>query len=453
MKKFYLILLLILLLPLTLQAQTTPPQVAFVNPSGQLIVAGADGRDRWIVTNPGERLHPTLGYTWSPDGSTLFFAVEAGETVSLRFGDVTSQQVTEAARVLEPVSGGSWQADNTVPVVSAEQDGFYNASGLVETGTPGLLDGETILTLLSPYVTDQPHLQYPSSLSPDGEAIFGLLPDSTYGILSAPDVVFPLRVQNRPNVRKSGIWSADIDTPFVAYHGTAPDGASVLGAASPMHSTAVELRREVSVPMLPILWIPGSAGLVYRDDSGQIRAASLSCLVESCEGDNPLERGQLILPAAAEDIQAAGDYLYYRVNGGIYAQPIDCIPENTCDTTAVQLAVQAAPRTILHVVDTTLVYTAYRNDPADPTDREIRLLDTSCLPNGCGQPLSLVGGAIAGMLSPDAQYLIMDVIGEGRHVLRLADMNRVYLSETGGAGSEADLLHTRWNGHSDAVNR
>jgi hypothetical protein len=137
--------------------------------------------------------------------------------------------------------------------------------------------------------------------------------------------------------------------------------------------------------------------------------------------------------------------VYYRAAGSVYAQPLSCIADSTCATTAIPLAAQVAPRTILHVVDSTLIYTAYLNDPTNPADREIRLLDTNCLPDSC-TPQPLVSGAIAGMLSGNADYLVMDVIGDGRYTLRLADMNRVYLSDTVNNGTETDLLHTRWNG-------
>lgn len=73
MKKYALLIVIcLLLIPTSIQAQLGPPQVAYLNSSGQLIVAGADGVTRWIISNPGETLHPTVGYTWSPDGCDCF---------------------------------------------------------------------------------------------------------------------------------------------------------------------------------------------------------------------------------------------------------------------------------------------------------------------------------------------------------------------------------------------
>src|SRR5215470_6015853 len=84
---------------------------AFINSSGQLIVSSGDGSYRWIVTNPGESLASPLGFTWSPDGRRLFFAVNNG-AVSLRIGDLASQSVAEIGQASgSAITGGQWTPD------------------------------------------------------------------------------------------------------------------------------------------------------------------------------------------------------------------------------------------------------------------------------------------------------------------------------------------------------
>ncbi len=151
-------------------AQGAAPSVAFVNSSGQLVVASGDGLARWIVANPGETLAQPLGFTWSPDGRRVFFAVNAGGAASLRVGDVASQSVAEIGQASGALSGGQWTPDGRSVLVGADNALLaFPADG----GGPAVLQqfGSQV-RLISPYANDRPNLPAAQSLSPDGQFVF-----------------------------------------------------------------------------------------------------------------------------------------------------------------------------------------------------------------------------------------------------------------------------------------
>lgn len=431
-------LLLVLLLwsllwPVQAQDTDIPPQIAFLNSSGQLIVSAADGEMRWIVTNPGEQLHPVLGFSWSPDGRRLFYAVQGEGRVSLRIWEREAQTGAEVGTVQAPASGGEW-LDDAVRVAGAEQDGFYSLSG-TSARVP------TVAMLISPFQTAQPHLPAASSLSFNGDYTFGLR-SGEYGLFSLGEPFQGLGVRNESDAVRSGLWSDVL--PLVAYWGTQADGVSVLAVTAAESLATLTLASEGSTPLQPIAWFPGTGLLVYRDASSQIRTADVGCLVGGTCTENPLESGPRLLPPSATQVQIQGERIVYRDGNDILALDMACLAEATCAESAQLVATQAAPRTLVHFAGERIAYTAFLTDAANPADREVRVIDANCLPEDCpGTPL-LVPNAIAGMLSPQGDYLLVEVLGDGLYSVRVQDGSRAYLTGSLGEPGEG-LLTARWS--------
>ncbi|MAU11537.1 MAG: hypothetical protein CL607_17065 [Anaerolineaceae bacterium] len=407
------ILLLALALVVPAQAQGAP-LVAFTNSSGQLIVAGADGVTRWIVTNPGETIDPTLGYTWSPDGTRLFFAVDLGGGVSLRMGDPATMAVTEIGQAAGDVSGGQW-ADN----------------GTLVFGSDAAVPGTITLngTVGSPYT------QMARSLSPDGNNAILLFGGRDIALQRPDGSVNPLG----PNTSElNAMWS---DTaPIVAFSGQTSDGTPNLMAFN-VNNDQVAMLVGGSLPMEPIAWVPNSASLLYRDTTGTIRFADVACLQSTCS-NNPLETGAQILPASAQNIAIAGNAVVYTEGTQLKGVPIACAQSNDCGTRTVIIDSQVTSRTGVFVAGNHVVYTGFTSDANNPSDRHVRALDASCIASGNCQPTPLVNGAIAGPLSDDGSAMVADIIGAGVHIVNLGDLSTLYLTDSG----YSDVLATaRWN--------
>ena len=92
---------------------------------------------------------------------------------------------------------------------------------------------------------------------------------------------------------------------------------------------------------------------------------------------------------------------------------------------------------MIHAAGGTLAYTGY---PAGNTyDREVRVVSLSCLESGGCSPQTALGGAVAGLVSPDGASLVVEQQGVGLNVLNLASGTTTHLSD-GGA-----LAAARWN--------
>lgn len=403
-------LLWIVALPVSAQSG---PLVAFVNDAGQLIVAGADGAMRWIITNPGENLHPVAGFSWSPNGSRLFFAVQQSDgSVSLRIGEVASQTYQEIGLSSGNLSGGTWLDNATV---------LYSDNGLLVTAG-------FEASVFSPFADSSPNLAGPQNAYQDGSLF--VWQGGSY-VLNGN--VLP-GYQPNPETRSSGLWSNA--AALVAYAAYAEDGNTAVYVANTAGQT-LALNSGRSTPMVPEGWIPGTTWLLYRDAAGQVRLTDTGCLLSGC-GDNPLEYGVVVLPASASEVQASEGAIFYRDNEMINAVSLDCLQSNTCLDMVFNIGGQAAPDTLLSMGGGVLVYTAYTQNPFDEADREIRLGGTGCL--DCGTSTVLTG-AVAGLVSPDGRYVVADIIGDGLYAVNLNNLNRVYLS-----GPGADLLKARWNG-------
>src|ERR687898_341918 len=101
-------------------AQGAGPFLAFLNSSGQLIVSSGDGSYRWIVTNPGETVNRQIGFSWSPQGRQVFFAMGSANDLSLRVADIVTQSASEIGRASGQVSGGNWTPDGSAVVLGVD---------------------------------------------------------------------------------------------------------------------------------------------------------------------------------------------------------------------------------------------------------------------------------------------------------------------------------------------
>lgn len=392
-----LIILLLIVLAAQVSAQSAP-LVAFVNPSGQLIAASADGQTRWIVTNPGEMLHPVLGFAWGPDGRSLFYAVGTDEAASLRIGDASAQSSLEIVSGPGPFSGGIWRGNAL----------WFAQNGSLLRVT---LDGS------SSVIASAGSLTLPDQPGPGDALVF--VSDGIYNLLANGSIsALPGLAVEGAQIR----WSDS--APIAAYSAAGPAGTALYAVHAASGQIAA-LESDRSTPVLPVTWLPDSTQLVYRDESGLLRLTDLACLSSGCPSD-PFGAGIPMFLPSASDIHFSGNWAIFRDNEAVRAIDLTCVSTGSCLETPVTIGTQAAPRQPLRLANNQLLYTAYRQDPVNVADREIRMIDLTCLPNCESRPL--LPDAVAGPVSPDGAYLVADLAGTGLQILRLADLNAVNLS-------------------------
>lgn len=409
------LLIVALLVVGSVVAQSGTPWVAFVNESGQLVVTDANGASRWIVTNPGEKLHPTLGYTWSPDGAHLLVATQDGAGALLRLGDVNSQSLTDFGRLDgSSLSGGLWQNNNTILLSDGQT---------VYAATP---QGQTPIgvgALASPFA-DVTNPTLPSNA----------LPLSWQGSAYALGSTALPGDQPDSQADNGGLWASS--APLVAYAAFDDDGASAVYVANAQTGATVRFNSGGRTPIFPEEWLPNSAQLLFRDGSGQIRWVDVNCLLSSC-GSDPFAASVVILPASASDVQASANQLLYRDQDQIWRASLGCIQQQNCYDTAQLVGSNAAPRTPLLVRGSTALYTAYGSSQMDTSDRTVYGLDLTC--GDCSaQPL--VSNATAVSLDASGQNAVVESAGQGIALLRVNDLSQVYL-----AGPSTNSAYVRWN--------
>lgn len=435
------ILLALFALALPVGAQGASSKAAFLNASGQLIVSSGDGSYRWIVTNPGEALADPIGFSWAPGGSRLFFALNQGGEVSLRSADINSQSVAEIGRLPNnALSGGQWTPDGGGVLVAAGDRivlAQANGAGLID-----VLTGQGAVRLITPYADDRPNLPRARSLSPDGRYLFYQGGDGRYTVRALDgSTSFALPAGNDAGAPQVGLWSDA--APLVAHWGY--EGNSVIVVTHAPSGQSVTLDSGRAAPVNPLAWRPGTTQLIYRDATGFIRAADLGCLASGC-GANPLANGVELAPASAADVQTDGTWVYFRDGDVIRAVNLGCVGAGNCAASAVTLGANAAPQTMLHVAARTLAYTAYAQDPNNLNDREVRIVNLNCLndPASCAAQ-TFLGGAVAGLLSPDGGALIVEQAGSGMNILNLGTLASTYLSDLpGGSPGSPLLMAARW---------
>jgi hypothetical protein len=310
--------------------------------------------------------------TWSAGGDRLFFAVNTGSGISLRAASVGQQNVSEI----------------------------------------GQAAGRTF------------------AVSPDGSAVFYQQNDGTYALQSASGGL-ALPISNDYGGRNNGIWSDVL--PLIAYWGYA--GNSTLAVTNVANGQTVTLDSGRSAPITPLEWRQGTAQLLYRDASGSIRLADLSCLQSGCAA-NPLDTAATLASADA-DAASDGTWLYYRSGDVVTAVPLTCPAD--CQSSAVPVAGSAAPQTPIHAANGILVYTGYTQNPNDPNDREVRGVNLGCMssPDSCA-PQTILSGAVAGEISDNGRFVVVE-LPSGLSSLDLSTGAQTYLSDKG-----APLTGAHW---------
>jgi hypothetical protein len=434
--RLLLLSLLLLTLPFLFNVRSISAQnsahIAFLNSSSQLVVSSGDGGMRWIVTDPGETLVMPVGFSWSPDGGRLFFAVGSGSDASLRVGDVASQSVSEFGRASGQLSGGDWAPNGSSVILGVNNQVLaYPVGG----GDPSaLVNGRGPVTLHSAFdgANSQPNLAQSRSLSPDGRFLFYM--DNGRNTLLANGSASALPGTNDANGRQNGIWSDA--APLVAYWGY--ESNSLIAVTDAENGQTITLDSGRSMPISPVAWIPGLAHLIYRDNSTSIRIADLSCLQSGC-GDNPLQNGVELLPATATEIQVTANRVYFVDNGTAQVIDLSCAGNGNCAGSAQPFGTNVAPQTWLDLGGNTLSYTAFTQDAYNAADREVRVADLDCLPGCAPQPAQ--AGSVGGMVAPNGGFVVIE--DGGLSVLRLYDKQVTSLSDRAGGSL---LATARWNG-------
>jgi len=425
------LLLIVLVTPAAAQGGVL---VAFVNTSGQLIVSDNTGGYRWIVTNPGEYLVDPVGYSWSPDGQALFFAVDIGGVASLRFGDVNGMNTHEVGQVSTGgLSGGSWDSSSGGVIVSADNViRYYGVGGDVFD----IVGGQAGASVFSPYSDNRPNLPAASALSPDGRFLFYQQSDGRYAVMGLNGGgAFPLPGVNDPNTRQSGLWADG--APFVAYWGY--EGNAILSVTNAENGQTVTLDSGRAAPITPILWRPGTTQLLYRGATGYVQAADVSCLFNGC-GANPLDSGVQVLPPTAGEIQTDGSFVYYQDGTTVFALPFSCIDSTSCGTGAV-IGSNAAPGTLVSINNRLLAYTGYASNPNDVNDRVALFVALDgCQAGGC-TAFTSIAGAQTGLVAPDGSTVVVDQVGVGMNAVNVFSGQSGYLSDSLG---QQGLALARW---------
>lgn len=391
MKRYiwFVVILLLLWIPVT-TAQSTP-LLAFLNGSGQLVVSSGDGATRWIVTNPGQQVDTSLGFAWTADGNLVF----ALSGMGVFEGDPATQNIT--------------QADTSDPAILAYLRGLGN----------------------------RPTGAHPQGLSSDGRFAF-VANGTNYAVVNLTTnnaTALPLAGDNKD--QNSGLWADNAS--LVAYWGVDNNGGTALSVVDAASLNSVALQSGRSVPMFPIAWLPDTAFLLFRSPTGDVMLADVSCLASGCSG-NPLESGVIVAPSSANQLQVTASNLYYVDGEQLIGVDLTCVNDNSCLDSQQVLGDKVVPLSMMHVRNDRLVYTAYANNPN--TERIVMFLDLTCAPD-C-QPQPIVNNAMAGLLSPDGDYLMIDSLDAGLNILDISGGGSVYLTETMGGQLGAGLSTARW---------
>lgn len=389
LRRFWLLVLGLIIAVIPVSAQNTPT-LAFINNSGQLVVSSGDGNNRWIVTNPGQSLSNSLGFAWAQDG-TLLFALNNNSLF----------QGTVANMGLNPV--------DTLPEYIAPLQGFAN----------------------------RPNLPLPQGTSPDGNYAFVWSNGAYFLVDLRSNNNTQLIGSNEQTARISGLWADS--TPLVAYWGF--DGNSILSVTHAPSQNTISLSSNSQIPVTPLAWLPNSTRLLYRDQNGMGRLADVSCVSNGC-GSNPLESGVNVLPASASSVQVDNNRAYFVDGETVKGVDLNCVNANNCLDSAFNIGTKVVPLSMMHVSGGRLAFTTYTNAANNPTDRTIQIVNTNCLP-GC-QPQTVLTSAVAGLLSPDGAYLMVDIADNGLNIVGLASGNVVYLSGSMGGQLGAGLVFARW---------
>ncbi|MDX2162288.1 MAG: hypothetical protein SF162_13260 [bacterium] len=376
-------------------AQIPSELLAFVNESGQVVVTSSDGSYRWIVTNPGEPLAYPLGYTWSADGTRLFFAVDLGGAVSLRVGDPNAQTWIEIGTASPGASGGGWGGSG-VAIAEGNTLRVYDPNG---AGIVAEANFEQSISAPSPFINPRPNLAIETPLELNGDSGFVQLADGRYalaGLNGGYTGIF--ETVNNNETRGAGLW-ADVG-PAVTFWGFTPNGNSVIAALDARTGQGVIYDSGRAAPITPLVWLDGTLTLIYRDSSAFIRAANFDCL-PSCPPDL-FANGVNLFASTAGQVQTNDGLIVYQDGGAVYALDGGCIEANACENSAVPLVNDADPSGWLHTRAGVLAYTS--------TSGAAHVIDLACIGGECA-PFAALNGARSGLVSATGSALTLDYSG------------------------------------------
>ena len=393
MKRYIWLIGFLLLLWIPLSTAQSNSMLAFLNGSGQLVVSSGDGATRWIVTNPGQVVDDTLGFSWTADGN-LTFALKG---VGLFAGEPRTQSIA--------------------PIESDDLESLSYLRGLI----------------------NRSNTEQPQGTSADGEYAFIADSNQYYIVTLANNAATQLPISGNGNAQSSGLWADS--TPLVAYWGLDSNSSTALSVLHAPTQNMIVANSGSSIPMPPIAWLPNSTGLVYRTATGDVHIADVGCVVNGCT-DNPLTSGFAVAPSSANHIQVTDSHIYYVDGEQLIGVDLSCVQSNNCLASRFVIGERVVPLSMIHASNDRLVYTSYTKDANNPSDRVIQLVDLTCTPDCKPQPI--LNGGMAGLLSPSADYLMVDIVGEGLNILQLSKGSLVYLTDTMGGQLGAGLNTARW---------
>lgn len=354
-------------------AQTTQ-QIAYLNTSGQVVIASADGGFRWIVTNPGESLAPESYLAWSPSGDELLLAIQNGSQTSLRVATPNGQTVREITQVVSPVRGGEWTPNGRQIVIGT-------GSGIVAVDMTGRV---TLLAADGQITSGQ-------TLANNGAFAF-YAQSGTFALASMDGSNATQLPGSNPSAAGGiGLW-ADSE-PLVAYWSQTANQTTALNITNATTSNTLTLDSGSTVPITPLDWVPGTSTLLYRSVAG-INA------IDANSGES-----RTILPVTVSHIATTRNALIYTLNGALYGIGIDCIAAGNCSDGASNLD-QIVHGGQLALGQTLTAYTG--------TDNMIHALDLTCVTSGSCTPITLGTSGTVHSVAQDNRHILATVNGELR---------------------------------------
>ena len=356
-------------------AQADVPEVAYVNSSGQLIIASSDGATRWILTNPGEQVNSAISYDWSPSHQRLLFAVGSGAATEFRIADLGGQSITSLG-LIEAASGAVWLDDNQVRIVSAGDaavpSGVSLANGrwMADNGRDIVLRRDRQLVL----ATSQQETALP--LAGDDTTVV----EASWNGSGQHLAVSGLNDGNQPTLLVIDLSS-----------GASWQASSAYGA-----------------PVLPLLWLNDDQ-LLYRDDSGQVRLFDTAC-ADAGQCASPFDSAPVLLPASADEVTSAGGFLYYSDNTVLKHAPLSCIGTGDCVFQSTSIA-SLLPRTPIDVRGDRLAFTRVADGSGAIASASAVIADASCADLCVLFDAGL--NSVAGPMTDDGSALIFYRVGEG----------------------------------------
>ncbi|GAB1422323.1 hypothetical protein MASR2M15_25510 [Anaerolineales bacterium] len=391
--------------------------VAFMNSAGQLLISSQDGQIRWILSDPGQTIATQQLPKWSFDGHRLLYALDLGQqSFDLRMVDAPSQSLI-ASTPINPFGGADWVSGQNALVAQGSELLVFN-------------------TALQSLGTFQGNLRLLQTVQTGNGVLALLVEGNAYRLFNANNTAL-FELPGQYDARTHGHTTNEQG--LIAYSSRDESGGSLLVVVSA--NGTFFAHPSASTSPMQALTFTGDRRLNYRDVSGVIRIADVSCVLTSC-GVDPFSSALDILPASAGEIKLNGNTLVYKDANQLLMAPITCLNTGSCNASAAVLATNVALRLPYFMADNgKLFYTGFNNNVADVSDRHLFSADLACA--DCGAQL-LRSGALAVDLSSDGRKLVIDDADEGLNILDLASGSLVFLAPPAANWGNA-LPFVRWS--------